>query len=125
MVTHMIHTSYLIVKHKVGLLTLADELGHISKACKMMGVSRDTFYRYRDAVADGGVEALLDQSRRVPNHKNVLIKPLKMPLLSRLFKTPHGQVRISNAFRKKVCLFTPVAFAAFGEEVIWPTSNGD
>ena len=43
----MIHTNQKIIKHKVGLLNLADELGNISKACKTMGVSRDTFYRYR------------------------------------------------------------------------------
>ena len=53
----MIHTNQRIIKHKVGLLNLADELGNISKACKTMGVSRDTFYRYRDAVNDGGVDA--------------------------------------------------------------------
>ena len=35
-----------IIRHKVGLLNLASELGNISKACKVMGVSRDTFYRY-------------------------------------------------------------------------------
>ncbi len=44
----MLHTNDKIVKHKVGLLNLADELGNISKACKMMGVSRDTFYRYKE-----------------------------------------------------------------------------
>lgn len=36
-----------IVKHKVGLLNLAEELGNTSKACKVMGLSRDTFYRYK------------------------------------------------------------------------------
>ncbi|WP_415837477.1 helix-turn-helix domain-containing protein, partial [Parendozoicomonas haliclonae] len=56
----MIQSSDRIVKHKVGLLNLADELGNISKACKMIGVSRDTFYRYRDAVNSGGVDALFD-----------------------------------------------------------------
>lgn len=66
----MLHTNDKIVKHKVGLLNLTDELGNISKACKMMGVSRDTFYRYKEAANEGGVEALLDRNRRVPNHKN-------------------------------------------------------
>ncbi len=51
-------------KHKTGLLNLAAELGNISKACKLMGYSRDTFYRYQKAVAEGGVEALMDASRR-------------------------------------------------------------
>ncbi len=40
----MIHTNDRIIKHKTGLLNLAEELGNISKACKMLGVSRDTFY---------------------------------------------------------------------------------
>ncbi len=52
----MLHTNDRIVKHKVGLLNLTDELGNISKACKMMAVSRDMFYRYKDAVNEGGVE---------------------------------------------------------------------
>ncbi len=46
---------------KTGLLNLAEELGNISQACKVMGMSRDTFYRYQQAVEQGGVEALLNQ----------------------------------------------------------------
>ncbi len=48
-----------VIKHKTGLLNLATELGNISKACKIMGFSRDTFYRYQAARDEGGVEALL------------------------------------------------------------------
>ena len=42
----MLHTNNPIIKHKAGLLNLAEELGNVSRACKVMGVSRDTFYRY-------------------------------------------------------------------------------
>ena len=56
----MIHTNDKVIKQKVGPLNLAEELGNVSKACKMMGLSRDTFYRYKDAVEDGGVETLFD-----------------------------------------------------------------
>ncbi|QFT54265.1 hypothetical protein FIU95_06790 [Microbulbifer sp. THAF38] len=66
----MIHTNDRIIKHKTGLLNLAEELGNISKACKRLGVSRGTFYRYKEAVSSGGVDALLEKSRRMPNHKN-------------------------------------------------------
>ena len=39
-----------IIKNKVGLLKLAEELGTVSRACKIMGFSRDTFYRYKSAA---------------------------------------------------------------------------
>lgn len=52
-----------IIKHKVGLLRLAEELGNVSPTCKVMGYSCDTFYRYKQAVDEGGVEALLGGSR--------------------------------------------------------------
>ena len=66
----MLETNQTIIKHKLGLLNLAEELGNVSKACKVMGLSRDTFYRYKAAVDEGGVNALFDKTRRKPNHKN-------------------------------------------------------
>ncbi len=65
----MIHTNEKIIKHKVGLLNLAKELGNVSKACQVMGLSRDTFYRYKSAVDEGGVDALYEFNRRKPNTK--------------------------------------------------------
>ena len=38
----MLNTNEKIIKHKVGLLNLAEELGNVSKACQVMGLSRDT-----------------------------------------------------------------------------------
>ena len=63
----MIHTNDKVIKHKVGLLNLAEELDNVSKACQMMGYSRDTFYRYKAAVDEGGVDALFEANRRTPN----------------------------------------------------------
>ena len=59
-----------VIKHKLGLLNLAIELGNVSRACKVMGLSRDTFYRYQSAMEAGGVDALIDANRRKPNTKN-------------------------------------------------------
>lgn len=61
----MLHTTNPVIKHKAGLLNLAEELSNVSKACKIMGVSRDTFYRYRELADEGGVDALINRSRRV------------------------------------------------------------
>jgi transposase len=104
----MLHTNDKIVKHKVGLLNLADELGNILKACKMMGVSRDTFYRYKEAVNDGGVESLLDQNRRVPNHKNRVDPTIESAVVAYAVEEPaHGQVRVSNELRKRGVFVSP------------------
>jgi transposase InsO family protein/molybdenum-dependent DNA-binding transcriptional regulator ModE len=107
-VTLMLHSNDRIVKHKVGLLNLADELGNIAKACKMMGVSRDTFYRYRDAVNNGGVQALLDRNRRVPNPKNRVDVMVETAVVEYATEEPaHGQVRVSNELRKRGLFVSP------------------
>jgi hypothetical protein len=56
-ITLMYHTNEHITKHKIGLLNLAQALGNVSKACQVMELSRDTFYRYKQAVkhAPGGL----------------------------------------------------------------------
>ena len=63
-ITLMNQSTPRIIRNKIGLLNLAEELGNVSKACKMMGVSRDTFYRYQTARDEGGVEALLEKSKK-------------------------------------------------------------
>ncbi len=55
---------------KTGLLNLAEELGSVSQACRIIGISRDTFYRYQEAVNNGDVESLLNINRGAPNIKN-------------------------------------------------------
>ena len=97
----MLNTNDKIIKHKVGLLNLAEELGNISQACKIMGLSRDTFYRYKEAADKGGVEALIDQSRRVPNFKNRVDKRIEDAVIAYATDYPaHGQHRASNELRK-------------------------
>ena len=98
----MLHTNNPIIKHKAGLLNLAEELGNVSKACKVMGVSRDTFYRYQEAVADGGVEALVNKSRRTPNLKNRVDLETERAVTEYALEQPaHGQHRTSNELRKR------------------------
>lgn len=115
----MIHTTNRIIKHKAGLLNLAEELGNISKACKVMGVSRDTFYRYKELADEGGIEALISTSRRTPNLKNRVEEPIEKAVVAYAVEEPaHGQVRASNELRKK-----GIFVSASGVRSIWIRHN--
>ena len=115
----MINSTSKIIKHKVGLLNLAEELGNVSKACKMMGLSRDTFYRYKTAVDEGGVEALFDQNRRKPNLKNRIDKAIEDAVVEYAVAYPaHGQHRASNELRKR-----GVFVSGSGVRCVWVRNN--
>lgn len=104
----MLHGNERIVKHKIGLLNLAEELSNVSRACKIMGLSRDTFYRYKAAVEDGGVDALIDKSRRKPNVKNRVDEMTEDAVVAYAVEQPaHGQVRASNELRKRGVFISP------------------
>ena len=104
----MLQSNQKIIRHKVGLLNLAEELGNVSKACQVIGLSRDTFYRYRDAVEEGGVEALLERTRRVPNPKNRVDLETEETVVAYAVEYPaHGQVRVSNELRKRGVFVSP------------------
>ena len=104
----MLNSNERIIKHKVGLLNLAEELGNVSRACKVMGLSRDTFYRYKTAVDDGGVDALIDKTRRKPNIKNRIDEVTEAAVLRHALDEPaHGQTRASNELRKKGVFISP------------------
>lgn len=104
----MLHSNEKIIKHKVGLLNLAEELGNVAKACRIMGLSRDTFYRYKTAVEDGGVYASLDKNRRKPNSKNRVDEQTEAAVVAYAVDQPaHGQIRASNELRKKGIFISP------------------
>jgi transposase InsO family protein len=104
----MLHGNERIIKHKVGLLNLAEELGNVSKACQIMGVSRDTFYRYKDAVENDGIESLIDKDRRKANLKNRVDERTEEAVTQYAVDFPaHGQVRVSNELRKLGVFISP------------------
>lgn len=97
----MLNSNQSIIKHKLGLLNLAEQLGNVSQACEVMGLSRDTFYRYKMAVEDGGVDALFEKTRRKPNPKNRVDEATEAAVLQYAIDFPaHGQLRTSNELRK-------------------------
>jgi hypothetical protein len=104
----MLYGNERIIKHKVGLLNLAEELGNVSKACQIMGVSRDTFYRYKDAVDSGGFKALIEKDRRQPNLRNRVDEQTEEAVVKYATDFPaHGQVRTSNELRKLGVFISP------------------
>lgn len=115
----MTHTNNRIIKHKAGLLNLAEEFGNVSRACKVMGVSRDTFYRYQDLVEHGGLDALIDEDRRAPNIKNRVDEATERAVIDYAIAQPaHGQHRTSNELRKK-----SVFVSGSGVRSIWLRHN--
>ncbi|WP_319526012.1 IS481 family transposase [uncultured Desulfosarcina sp.] len=104
----MLNGTKTVIKHKIGLLNLAEELGNVSKACRIMGLSRDTFYRYQNAVEQGGVDALVDQNRRKPNIKNRTDEMTEAAVVAYAVEQPaFGQVRASNELRKRGVFISP------------------
>ncbi len=111
----MYHNNQKIIKHKIRLLNLAENLNNISQACKIMGYSRDTFYRYKAAHDEGGIEALLDANRRKPNIKNRVEQYIEDAVCAYAIEQPaHGQARASNELRKR-----EIFISAGGVRSIW------
>lgn len=104
-----------IISNKLGLLNLAEELGNVSKACKVLGFSRDTFYRYQEAMNEGGIEALTEKSRRKPNIKNRIDEAIEAQVVQMALDYPaYGQKRASNELRKIGVFLSPA-----GVRCVW------
>lgn len=91
-----------VIKPKAGLLELAKQLGNVSQACKYLGYSRDSYYRFQKLYAEGGEYALQDLSRIKPNVKNRVPKHLEEAIVNLAIENPAlGQERAANELRQK------------------------
>ncbi len=96
------------IKPKLGLLELARQLGNVSQACKVMGYSRDSLYRFKQPYDTGGEQALREIPRKRPIVKKRVSAETERRVVEFAMDQPaYGQLRVSNELKREGVLISP------------------
>ena len=115
-----------VIRAKVGLLELAKQLGNVSQACKILGYSRDSFYRFQELYEKGGELALAEITKRKPILRNrvephiehaivdLAIEQSRVQVGGMSGPPAYGQVRVANELKRRGMTVSPA-----GVRCVW------
>ncbi|USD37393.1 MULTISPECIES: helix-turn-helix domain-containing protein [Ferrimonas] len=107
------------IRSKLALLQLAKELGSISRACDIMGYSRDSYYRFKRQYESAGEQGLRNLSRKKPAIKNRVSPEVESQVIEIALDYPnYGQARAAELLTARGCTISPS-----GVRAIWVRHN--
>ncbi len=108
------------IQKKLDVLALADKLGNVSEASRLSGVSRDTIYRHRRLIKQGGIDALRRQETPNHRHQNRTEEEIETLVIEFSLQNPHlGQAQVSRQLRANYS----VEISPAGVRYIWLREN--